>query len=135
MRLVVVTALLSALLVSCGHSAPSGDSALAKQLVGHWATGSDDHLYFGAIDAASHTGSYILVHPDGKAFNHKYRIDAENASDRSLKVTMMFASGDSRETTYVFSADGKTLESVTIITGIETRGELTRVDDATAPAG
>ena len=45
-----------ALLAACSKGHPSnGASAMDKQLVGHWANSSDDHLYFGAIDPASHT--------------------------------------------------------------------------------
>jgi hypothetical protein len=136
MRFSSVPAILAAvLLAACSGkgSAPSSTSVLATQLVGHWANPSNDQLFFGAADAGSHTGSFVLVHPDGKAFNHQYRLEAEDAGDRSLKITMLFATGDSRETTYIFSSDGKSMESITEITGIETRGLYNKVDEATAP--
>lgn len=135
MRVVGAVAVLAVLLASCsrGESASSGTSALAKQFVGHWATASDDHLYFGQIDPASEVGSYILVRPDGKSFTHRYEIESEYAGDRTIYVNLLFASGDSRETTYVISADGKSMESTTVVTGIETQSRLTKVDDRTAP--
>jgi len=101
--------------------------------VGHWATPSDDHLYFGATDPGTRIGSYILVHPDGKAFTHRYHLESESPGDRTLAVNMLFAIGDSRETTFVIAADGNSMESTTTITGIETRSTQTRVDDKTAP--
>ena len=136
MRFASFTAILAAaLLAACsgGGSGSDGTSALAKQFVGHWSTASNDHMYFGAIDPGSKVGSYILIHPDGKSFTHRYEIESEDAGDRTLVVNLKFASGDSRETTYVISADATSMESDTIITGIETRSRLTKVDDKTAP--
>ena len=123
-----------ALLAACSKGHPSnGTSALDKQLVGHWANASDDHLYFGPIDPGSKTGSFIMVHPDGKVFTHRYELASEDAGARKLEANLLFASGDSRETTYVISPDGKTLDSTTVITGIETKSQMSRVDDATSP--
>lgn len=136
MRLATVTLVLFAsLLAACSskHGSQAGSSELAGKLVGHWSTGSDDHLYFGPIEAAASTGSYILVHPDGKAFTHKYQVDSADAGSRTIKATFLFASGDSREETFVLSEDAQSAETITEITGIETRGHLTKVDGATAP--
>jgi hypothetical protein len=136
MRFLIAIALAaSPLFSSCssGDSASNGESDLAKQFIGHWSTPSDDHLYFGKIDATIKSGSYILVHPDGKAFTHRYEIESEDSDDRTIKVNLLFASGDSRETTYALSADGTSMDSTTIITGIETQSRLTKVNDKTAP--
>jgi len=74
-----------------------------------------------------------MAHPDGKAFTHRYAIESEDLGDRTIKVNLLFASGDSRETTYVITADGSSMDSSTIITGIETQSRLTKVDDQTGP--
>jgi len=74
-----------------------------------------------------------MVHPDGKAFNPRYRVDSATASDRTIKATLLFASGESREESYTLSEDGASLETATIITDIEIHGEQTRVDAKTAP--
>jgi hypothetical protein len=136
MRFVSATAILAAsLLASCSSadSGPSGTSDLEKQLVGHWSTAANDHLYFSETDPASQIGSYILVHPDGKAFTHRYKVESADSSDRAIRTNLLFASGDRRETTYAISEDGKSMESTTIVTGIETHSQLTKVDDKTAP--
>lgn len=136
MRFISVVAVFAVtLLAACSgsESGPSGTSALAKQMVGHWSTRGNDDLYFGAIEAASKTGSYVLVHPDGKAFAHRYEIDSEDLGDRTITATMLFASGDRREHTFTISEDGNSMESATIVTGIETRSQLSKVDDQTAP--
>jgi hypothetical protein len=133
MRLASTLAVLaSALLASCSGSGSGGTSATAKRLVGHWSTPSDDHEYFGETDRASSIGSYILVHPDGKSFTHRYQVESADDGDRTLKINLLFASGDSREETLVVSDDGKSIEKTTVITGIEVRSQLNRVDDKTA---
>lgn len=133
MRLMSVSLILAAsLLAGCSRGGVS-DPALAKQLVGHWSTSSNDHLYFGAASAGNATGSYILVHPDGKAFDHHYRIDSTDGSKRVIETTLLFKDGDSREQSFKIAADGRSMESRTMITGIETTSELTKVDEATAP--
>jgi hypothetical protein len=136
MRFVRATSVLVfSLLASCsgGDSGSGGTSALARQFFGHWSTASNDNLYFGQIDPASQTGSYVLVHPDGKSFTHRYEIESEDSGDRTIHANLLFATGDSRETTYVISEDGNSMESATIITGIETHSLLTKVDATTGP--
>ena len=136
MRFINSTAILAlALLASCSsaESGPSGTSASAKQLVGHWSSAGNDHLYFGETDPTSKIGSYILVHPDGKSFTHRYKVESEDPSDRTIKTNLLFADGDSREETLVISEDGKSMEKTTTVTGIEIHSQLTKVDDKTAP--
>jgi hypothetical protein len=70
---------------------------------------------------------------DGRSFTHRYEIESEDPEDRTISANLMFASGHSRETTYLISEDGKSMESTTIVTGIETHSNLTTVDDKTAP--
>lgn len=136
MRFVNSTAILAvALLASCSsaESGPGGTSASAKQLVGHWSSPGNDHLYFGETDPTSKIGSYILVHPDGKSFTHRYKVESEDPGDRTIRTNLLFAGGDSREETLVISEDGKSLEKTTSVTGIEIHSQLTKVDDKTAP--
>jgi hypothetical protein len=136
MRFINAVTILAVFMVAACSSKESrshGTAAVAPLLVGHWSTHGNDALYYGGIDAASKTGSFIMVHPDGKAFTHRYEIESENPGDRTVKVNLLFASGDSREETVVVSEDGKTLEVTTEITGIEVNSELTKVDDKTAP--
>ena len=90
-------------------------------------------MYFGETDPTSKIGSYILVHPDGKSFTHRYKVESEDPSDRSIRANLLFASGESREETIVISEDGKSMEKTTIVTGIEIHSRLTKVDDKTAP--
>jgi hypothetical protein len=137
MRFASAMAVLAAsLLASCssGDSGPGGKSAaLEKQLVGHWSTPGDDNEYFGVADPGSKIGSYVMVHPDGKAFTHRYKIESADPGKRTIKANLLFASGDSREETYVISEDGKSIEKSTIITDMEIQSQLNRVDDTTAP--
>ena len=136
MRFVNSTAILAAaLLVSCSspESGPSRTSASAKQLVGHWSSRGNDNLYFGETDPTSKIGTYILVHPDGKSFTHRYKVESEDPSDRTIRTNLLFADGDSREETLVISEDGKSIEKTTTVTGIEIHSQLTKVDDKTAP--
>jgi hypothetical protein len=132
MRLAIATVILAAsLLASCSRG--GGTSALEKQLVGHWATSGDDNIYYGAVDPGSKTGSFIMVHPDGKAFTHRYEIESADSGDRTIKTNLLFSNGESREETLVMSKDGKSYDKTTTITGIEVQSQLTRVDDNTAP--
>jgi hypothetical protein len=135
MRFVITALLAAALFVSCSsaESGPRRTSASAKQLVGHWSTTGNDNLYFGETDPTSKIGSYILVHPDGKSFTHRYKIESEDPSSRTIRANLLFASGESREETFVISEDGKSLEKTTSVTGIEIHSQLTKVDDKTAP--
>ena len=64
---------------------------------------------------------------------HRYEIESEDPDDRTISANLMFASGNSRETTYLISEDGNSMESTTIVTGIETHSRLTKMDDKTAP--
>jgi len=130
----VVAPLVASLLCACstGDSGP-GETALEKQLVGHWSTSGDDNLYFGETDPASKIGSFIMVHPDGKAFTHRYKIESADSSERTIKANLLFASGDSREELLEVAKDGRTIDKTTTITGIEIKSQLTRVDDRTAP--
>ena len=130
-----MTILATTLLASCssGDSGSGENSVLEKQLVGHWSSAGNDHLYFGETDPSSKIGSYILVHPDGKAFTHRYKIESADSSERTIKANLLFATGDSREETYVISEDGKSIEKNTIVTDIEIRSQLSRVDDTTTP--
>lgn len=134
MRLFTIATLLAAsLFVACSGKGEGKSTELAKQLVGHWETGGNDNLYFGATDASTGRGSYILVHPDGKIFEHRYEIDSADAGARKLELKLLFASGDTGETTYVLSKDGTSIDTTMMVTGIETHGHLTRVDEKTAP--
>jgi hypothetical protein len=136
MRFVTASILLTAsLLASCsgGHSGSGESSALEKQLVGHWSTAGDDNLYFGAADPGDKIGSFIMIHPDGKAFTHRYKIESADAGERTIKTNLLFASGDTREETLVISKDGQSIDKTTTITGMEIQSQLTRVDDKTAP--
>jgi hypothetical protein len=117
---------------SSGDSGP-GAAALKSQLVGHWSTSGNDNLYFGATDATSETGSFIMVHPDGKAFTHRYKVESVDSGRRTIKINLLFASGDSREEVLVVAKDGTTIDKSTTITGIEVQSQLARVDDRTAP--
>jgi len=123
----------SALLAACSSGSGAVDSAYARKLVGHWSSAGNDNLYFGEADTVSKTGSYILVHPDGKAFTHRYKVESVTARERTIKTNLLFAGGDQREQTFVLSEDGKSIETTTVVTGIETHSALTRVDDRTAP--
>jgi hypothetical protein len=137
MRLAMVCgALLAASLGACARQAeaPGDLSALgppSARLVGHWATPTNDELYFGAVDPTYRTGSYVLVHPDKKVFRHTYRVDAEDPSDQHVAVTLLFADGERRDETYVIAADGRSMTSSTVVTGVPTETRLSRVDDAT----
>jgi hypothetical protein len=121
---------------ACSHRAePAKDlSALgppSTRLVGHWATPSNDELYFDAADATYRTGNYVLVHPDKKAFRHKYHIDAEDPSDQHIAVTLLFADGTRGDTKYTIAEDGRSMIESRVVTGIPTETELRRVDDKT----
>ncbi len=135
MRLVSIAAtLVASLLVSCsggGHG--PGEAALEKQLVGHWSTPGDDNLYYGEASPSSKIGSFVMVHPDGKVFTHRYKIESADAGKRTLRVNLLFASGDTREELLVVAKDGTTIDKTTTITGIEVQSQYTRVDDKTAP--
>jgi hypothetical protein len=52
---------------------------------------------------------------------------------RTIKINLLFASGDSREEVLVVAKDGTTIDKSTTITGIEVQSQLARVDDRTAP--
>ena len=134
----VSCALFALSLAACSrHAAVEKDlsnlGAPSARLVGHWATSTNDHLYFDAVDPTYKTGGYVLIHPDRKTFHHKYRIDAEDASDQHIAATLLFADGDRRDEKYVISEDGKSMTEETTITGIQTSTELRRVDDKTSP--
>jgi len=135
MRFVITVILAAALLASCSNAepGPGRTSAATPRLVGHWTSRGNDNLYFGEIDPTTKIGSYILVHPDGKLFTHRYQVESEDPSERSISTTLLFASGNRREETYVISEDGKSMQSTTLVTGIETHSQLTKVDDKTAP--
>jgi len=135
MRFARTTAVLIAILLGSCSKGDSGPGALAleKQLVGHWSTAGDDNLYFGSADANSRIGSFVMVHPDGKAFTHRYKIESADVGERTLKINLLFATGDSREETLVVAKDGSTIDKSTTITGIEVTSQLSRVDDSTAP--
>jgi len=124
-----------ALLTACSNASQGAgtDLAVAAKLVGHWSTSGNDNLYYGAIDPATGIGSFVMVHPDGKVFNHRYHVDSATASDRTIRTTLLFADGDSREETFVLSEDGTSLETATVITDIDVHGEQNRVDAKTAP--
>jgi hypothetical protein len=130
----VIVVLTASLLASCsgGHSGPA-TAALEKQLVGHWSTSGDDNLYYGPADPSSKIGSFIMVHPDGKAFTHRYKIESADSGDRTIKTNLLFSNGESREETLVMAKDGKSFDKTTVITDIEVQSQLTRVDDNTAP--
>jgi len=130
----VVTVLVVFLLAACsgGDTSPAA-LALKKQLVGHWATTGDDNLYYGEIDPGSKIGAFVMVHPDGKVFTHRYKVESTDAGKRSIKTTLLFATGDSRGELIVIANDGATFDKTTTITGIEVQSRLTRVDDKTAP--
>jgi hypothetical protein len=130
----VMAVLVACLLGACssGGSGP-GEMALEKQLVGHWSTSGDDNLYFGEINPSTKIGSFILVHPDGKVFTHRYKVESADASERVIRTNLLFASGDSREELLVVAKDGRTVDKTTTITGMEIKSQLTRVDDTTAP--
>jgi len=123
----------TALLVACSSSSGAAASAYAKKLVGHWSSAGNDNLYFGEADAASKTGSYILVHPDGKAFAHQYKIESVEPKKRTINTNLLFADGDKREQSFALSEDGQSIETTTIITGMEIHSQLSKVDDKTAP--
>src|SRR5689334_12936756 len=91
-------------LAACSAGSPdAGSAAAASLLVGHWSSAGNDHLYFGPVDAAADSGSYILVHPDGKSFAHRYRV--ESVADRTIHATLLFASGNSRAESYAIADD------------------------------
>lgn len=133
MRFAGITAMLAASLLAACSGGGSGAAALEKQLVGHWSNVSNDHMYFGETDPGSKIGSYILVHPDGKAFTHRYKIESTDAGDRTIRVNLLFATGDTREELLVLSKDGKSMDRTTTITGFEIQSQVTRADDNTAP--
>lgn len=127
------TMLATALLAACSSGSGAAASAYAKKLVGHWSSAGNDNLYFGETDAGSRIGSYVLVHPDGKAFTHRYRIESAEPKKRVIKTTLLFADGDKREESFLVSEDGQSVETSTVVTGIETHSQLSKVDDKTAP--
>lgn len=129
----VATIFATALLAACSSGSGAAASAYANQLVGHWSSAGNDNLYFGEAAPASKIGSYILVHPDGKAFTHRYKIESVEPRNRTIKTNLLFAGGDQREQSFLVSEDGQSIETTTIITGIETHSELTKVDDKTTP--
>jgi hypothetical protein len=122
-----------AFLAACSGKLSTDENSPAHQLAGHWVSPGNDHLYFGKFDPSSRKGSYLLIHPDGKAFPHQYRVESEDLRKRTVKITMLFVGGDSRETTYTVADDGKSAESTTVITGIDVNSGLKKVDDKTAP--
>lgn len=134
MRAAVLLALSFAVI---GCSRPAADLSAhgdpASRLVGHWATVSNDHLYYGPIDAASGQGPYTLIHPDGKIFRHAYRIQATDPTRQAMQAIYVFADGDTAQVALAVSADGRTLTSSQEITGMRIDSDATRVDDRTAP--
>jgi len=134
MRFAAFTTILAAsLLAACSSGSGAAASAYAKKLVGHWSSAGNDNLYFGEVDQATKIGSYILVHPDGKAFTHQYKIESVEPEKRTIKTNLLFAGGDQREQSFLLSDDGQSIETTTLITGIETHSQLSKVDDKTAP--
>lgn len=136
MRIALSLSLLP-LVLAAGCSGPAADlSALgdpAPKLVGHWATDAGDQLYYGPVDATSGKGPYILVHPDGKRFDHAYRLRGSVPARQAIEATYLFADGDQAQIGFVLSADGKTLTSTQDITGMQITSDAKRVDDRTAP--
>lgn len=130
----VMTVLAVAMVGACsgGDSGPAA-AALEQQVVGHWSTSGDDNLYYGATDPNSKIGSFVMVHPDGKEFTHRYQIESVDVSERSIKINLLFASGDTREEIFVIAKDGNTIDKRTTITGMEIQSQLTRVDANTTP--
>ena len=129
----IATILATALLAACSSGSGAAASAYAKKLVGHWSSAGNDNLYFGEADQTSKIGSYILVHPDGKAFTHQYKIESVEPRKRTIKTNLLFAGGDQREQSFLVSDDAQSVETTTLITGIETHSQLSKVDDKTAP--
>lgn len=104
-----------------------------KRLIGHWSTASNDNLYFSPVKAGGR-GRYILLQGrSGRSYEHNYRIIAEDSDRNSLEVELLFADGDSRPETYVFSEDGKTMTSSTVLSDTPLSSELQFVDSKTQP--
>lgn len=112
-------------------------------LQGQWKSVADDRLFFGEIQADG-LGSYTLVQPgnvplaDGtkrgkRTFKHQYKIVRIDPKKRTLIVMFKFKSGDERQDTFVFAADGKSYAATINITGTEVTTTNTYVDDKTAP--
>ncbi|MGN6150917.1 MAG: hypothetical protein ACTHOH_02770 [Lysobacteraceae bacterium] len=136
MRIALPASLLS-LVLATGCSGPAADLSTlgdpAPKLVGHWATDAGDQLYYGPIDAASGKGPYTLVHPDGKRFDHAYRLRGSLPARQAIEATYLFADGDQAQVGFVLSADAKTLTSTQDITGMQITSDAKRVDDRIAP--
>jgi hypothetical protein len=104
-------------------------------LVGHWRSDSNDHHYYGPVDADTNRGSFTMVRgtrPD-KPFHHEYEPIANDENDFNVRIH--FAYGDTEDRRYEVSKEPSRLitKHVASTSAERIRLEYTRVGDDTEP--
>ncbi|HXS73283.1 MAG TPA: hypothetical protein VN725_04505 [Rhodanobacteraceae bacterium] len=130
---------LFAALVACAplaacHKQPDLSSlgSPSQRLVGHWATSGGDNEYYGPVDTSG-SGSFIIVHPDGKPVQQHYRLLSEDPAIQTLHINLLDTGGAVTEQINVISEDGESATATATTLGDKVTLAFARVDDRIAP--